>query len=248
MTKKRVYDSFKTKATHEKSPNTLRDESQSDLKFDDLEIIKNYSELVNYYNDIALGYDELHFEEQKEKFSIIKKELESLGINSKSIVLDVGCGTFFSFNYFNWNLFGVEPSSKMVDLFKKSQIIKNKEIESKKSMIKINKLNKLNVNKINEKEVFARIIVGFADCLSKYYSNEYFDSIICVSVAHHFKNSKRAFVEMKKVCKKDAVLGISLLKGTRNFNDVELCLCSSFKILNRIDSSKDVIFICKNID
>jgi ubiquinone/menaquinone biosynthesis C-methylase UbiE len=172
-------------------------------------------EIVSYYDGIAKGYDELYFEEQKEKFSVLK---ETLSLSKNSKVLDVGCGTFFSFNYFEGDIYGIEPSSEMVKLF---------------------------IDKFPEKE--NKINVGFAEELSKFYEKDFFDAVICVSVAHHFENSGLDFAEMKKVCKHSALVGITLLKKTGNFAEIEEEINNFFEVIKRIDSdsSKDVVFICR---
>lgn len=60
----------------------------------------------NYYDAIASSYDELHSEEQKKKFSLIKKYI-------KGKVLDVGCGTGLSTPRGG---FGIDPSPKLLKL------------------------------------------------------------------------------------------------------------------------------------
>jgi ubiquinone/menaquinone biosynthesis C-methylase UbiE len=176
----------------------------------------NYADEVAYYDGISSGYDELHFAEQEEKFKILK---EHMLIPADAKVLDVGCGTFFSKSYFkiqsNWNMWGIEPSSKMVELF----IGKN---PSQKNRIK----------------------VGFAEELVKNYGEEVFDAVICVSAAHHFKNPNAAFEEINKVCKPFAKIGITLLKNTKGFAHLEEEIKNFFEVLETLDSSKDVVFIC----
>ena len=48
------------------------------------------------YNKIAKSYNELHKEEQIKKLEIIKKNIKII-----PPLLDVGCGTGISTNYFN---------------------------------------------------------------------------------------------------------------------------------------------------
>jgi ubiquinone/menaquinone biosynthesis C-methylase UbiE len=64
------------------------------------------------YADIAQGYDELHKEEQVRKITII---LKNFGIKTNERLLDVGCGTGFSFDYWpTKEVTGVEPSEAMI--------------------------------------------------------------------------------------------------------------------------------------
>jgi ubiquinone/menaquinone biosynthesis C-methylase UbiE len=174
--------------------------------------LNDYEETVAYYDGISEGYDELHFKEQVEKFKILK---EHMLIPDESKVLDVGCGTFFSKDFFCWDMWGIEPSSKMVELF----------IEKAQSQRQ-------------------RIKVGFAEELVKDYGEEVFDAVICVSVAHHFKRPKIVFEEMSKVSKPFAKIGITLLRNTKNFVQLQSEIKDFFDVLEVIDSSKDLIFIC----
>ena len=57
------------------------------------------------YNNIAKSYNELHGEEQIKKLDIIKKNIKII-----SPLLDVGCGTGISTNYFNVESVGVDNS------------------------------------------------------------------------------------------------------------------------------------------
>lgn len=71
---------------------------------------------MNYYDEIAKGYDSLHKEEQLKKLSIIK----SRNIVKKSdSLLDVGCGTGFSLDYFDIKeAVGIDPSQKLISQYK----------------------------------------------------------------------------------------------------------------------------------
>jgi ubiquinone/menaquinone biosynthesis C-methylase UbiE len=76
-------------------------------------------EIVEYYNGIAQGYDELYREEQERKLSIIIEEL--LKRNVRGTLLDVGCGTGFSLDILHQMtglyVIGVEPSIGMADQY-----------------------------------------------------------------------------------------------------------------------------------
>lgn len=71
---------------------------------------------MNYYDSIAGGYDELHKEEQFAKLSLIKEQ----GIvQTKDTLLDVGCGTGFSLDYFDvYKATGIEPCVGLLSQYK----------------------------------------------------------------------------------------------------------------------------------
>jgi ubiquinone/menaquinone biosynthesis C-methylase UbiE len=71
-----------------------------------------------YYDTIALGYNELHSEEQLRKLRIIANELKP---RHGQWLLDVGCGTGLSggvFSKFGCEVVGVEPSKELAKLAK----------------------------------------------------------------------------------------------------------------------------------
>jgi ubiquinone/menaquinone biosynthesis C-methylase UbiE len=77
-------------------------------------------DIMTYYDEIAEGYDELHKEEQIKKLQIIK---QNLNIKKTDKLLDVGCGTGFSLDYFDCICTGVEPSAAMAAKSSKNVII-----------------------------------------------------------------------------------------------------------------------------
>jgi len=67
---------------------------------------------MTYYDDIADGYDELHKEEQLAKLALMK-QLDI--IEPEDVLLDVGCGTGFSLDYFSVaRAVGIDPAEKLV--------------------------------------------------------------------------------------------------------------------------------------
>ncbi len=62
---------------------------------------------MNYYDEIAEGYAELHKEEQLKKIAIIKKHIH---FHEKWLVLDVGCGPGFV----DFASIGIDPSFKLL--------------------------------------------------------------------------------------------------------------------------------------
>lgn len=65
---------------------------------------------MNYYNQIAQGYNELHEEEQLRKLSIIK---DNIKLDKSARLLDVGCGTGIS-SGFDCFVAGIEPSMELI--------------------------------------------------------------------------------------------------------------------------------------
>jgi len=70
------------------------------------------------YNKIAKSYNELHKEEQIKKLEIIKKNIKII-----PPLLDVGCGTGISTNYFNCVSIGIDNSEEMIKQSKEGNLI-----------------------------------------------------------------------------------------------------------------------------
>src|SRR3989338_1478042 len=70
------------------------------------------------YNKIAKYYNELHGEEQTKKLEIIKKNIKII-----PPLLDVGCGTGISTNYFNVVSIGIDNSKGMLKQSKEGNLI-----------------------------------------------------------------------------------------------------------------------------
>lgn len=64
------------------------------------------------YGIIAKGYNELYKQEQLKKLEIIKKHIK---ISKKSKLLDIGCGTGISTNFFQCNSVGIDCSLEMIE-------------------------------------------------------------------------------------------------------------------------------------
>ena len=77
---------------------------------------------MEFYNQIAKGYDELHGREQLSKLNIIKNNLK---IKYTDLLLDVGCGTGIS-SQFNCNVIGIDLSFELLKLNKNKKKILSK--------------------------------------------------------------------------------------------------------------------------
>jgi ubiquinone/menaquinone biosynthesis C-methylase UbiE len=60
---------------------------------------------------IGEAYNELHKQEQLIKLRIILNELD---LKKEDYVLDLGCGTGFSLDYYNCKVIGVEPNKELI--------------------------------------------------------------------------------------------------------------------------------------
>lgn len=67
---------------------------------------------MNYYNETAKGYNELHGEEQLKKLRIIVDEIK---VNPETKLLDVGCGTGLSAKVFDCDITGIDPAEKLLE-------------------------------------------------------------------------------------------------------------------------------------
>jgi len=68
---------------------------------------------MNYYDEIASGYEELHKNEQFNKLAIIKNQLR---VSPTTKLLDVGCGTGWAVEFFDCHFEGIDPSQKLIDI------------------------------------------------------------------------------------------------------------------------------------
>ena len=173
--------------------------------------------ISKYYDEIAKGYNELHEDEQKSKHSKILKELLTLGLKNKSQLLDIGCGTGKSFDYYPCKIFGIEPSKKMVKQHPKhEELIKS-----------------------------GRLLLCEAQKIGSCFKDKKFDFIISVTAAHHYKEAEKTFIDIIRKLAKNGFAVFSLLKGTEK--ETEQIIKNKFVIYKKIlpdNYQKDTILIC----
>lgn len=83
---------------------------------------------MNYYDEIAKGYEELHKEEQLKKIAIIKNNLI---ISKENRLLDVGCGTGLTTQW-PCKCYGIDPSKKLLEKARNKQSIIYKQASAEK--------------------------------------------------------------------------------------------------------------------
>jgi len=131
------------------------------------------------------------------------------------MLLDVGCGTCISFDYFDCKISGIEPSKKMVQEY------------MKRSMKK------------------PEVIIAPAEDVLKYFDQGSFDYIISITAAHHFSNTRVTWVDISLLGKPDAIFAFSLLKNASNTKVIIAVFKELFDVIARLDDDKDIIFIMK---
>ncbi len=84
-------------------------------------------------------------------------------------------------------------------------------------------------------------IVGFAEKLP--FTAGYFDFCICLTALHNFSSSLIAMQEITRVVKsKKRNIIISVLKKSKNYNDLCIKLRTHFTVIDCVDNSHDTIF------
>jgi ubiquinone/menaquinone biosynthesis C-methylase UbiE len=72
--------------------------------------------MVNYYDEISEGYEELHKEEQLKKVEFISEYVQ---VKPSDKLLDVGCGTGLTTERWNCVRYGLDPAKKLIEKGKK---------------------------------------------------------------------------------------------------------------------------------
>jgi ubiquinone/menaquinone biosynthesis C-methylase UbiE len=185
--------------------------------------VKAEPETVKYYNAIAEGYNNLHSEEQILKFKLIQSLIEqNLGkkLPKNFKMLDVGCGTCISFEFFKCKVYGIEPSALMTRQFKQFDSASKE----------------------------GRLFIAPAEEIRSYFKENFFDIVICVTSAHHFTKSFDVLKQVSKVANQNAFIVFSLLKKSESTKKLlkELKSNSRFKFIEQQEDEKDILILLKN--
>ena len=167
----------------------------------------------DYYNRIAVGYDELHGREQVKKLELIKTEMLNNNLLAKGIfVLDIGAGTGLSSQYIDID------EVKVVSL------------EPAFGLLKLNK-NKYRVQGVAE---FLPFKSGRFEIVQSITAVHNFDDI-----EKAVSEMKR--VNRKTNGKKH--YAISILKKSGMLDKITLLLKKEFHVIKEIDEDKDKILL-----
>lgn len=164
-----------------------------------------------YYDSISSGYDELHGDEQRRKLSIIK---DNLAVPKDSRLLDIGCGTGVSLEFFDCEWHGIEPSDGLLEVLRKKGVVPDE-----------------------------LLVKDAAENITAHFSKNYFDFAICVTAAHHIHEFGVFIENLKTVCKEEARFAFSLLKRTSNFENLVSELKHRLVCIKEIDEGKDLILV-----
>jgi ubiquinone/menaquinone biosynthesis C-methylase UbiE len=169
---------------------------------------------MNYYNEIAEGYDELHEEEQLDKLETIKDmlEKEDIEISSECKLLDVGCGTGISTRFWDYSKcerIGIDPAEKLIAIAQK-------------------------------KDIYGQYFVEAAENIS--FEDELFDFVISVSAIHNFENVGKALEEIKRVS--NHIVVITVLKKAAAYEEITKKIKNKFELVKEREQEMDSILLC----
>jgi ubiquinone/menaquinone biosynthesis C-methylase UbiE len=77
------------------------------------------------------------------------------------------------------------------------------------------------------------------------FENNTFDIIICLTAIHNFDNPEKGISEMKRVCKNDGKIIITILKKSKKNEEIKKTIKKNLFIEKEIDEEKDIILICR---
>lgn len=163
-----------------------------------------------FYDEISKGYDELHGNEQKSKLALLRTI-----INPKKgeKLLDVGCGTGISSSGFMCDVYGIDPSNKLLDIYKE---------------------------KVKGKDNFF-LETGRAEDLS--YEDEFFDYVISLTAIQNFDDLTQGLSEMKRVGKNKWVFSFLKGSPRRGIILGSIKTIFYDKKIEQIEENKDLFVI-----
>ena len=161
---------------------------------------------MNFYDETAAGYEELHKEEQLKKIRLIKKCLK---VKLKDKLLDVGCGFGLTTEPWKCKRYGIDTSKNLLKRARQK-------------------------NKIEYKLASAENIP---------YKDNFFDIVISITAIQNFDNVENGLKEIKRVGKDKFVL--TFLKKSSKKEKIENLIRTYFKVEEKIEEEKDVIFITR---
>ncbi len=85
------------------------------------------------------------------------------------------------------------------------------------------------------------VVQGVAEKLP--FSANSFDIVISLTAIHHFKDVKKALIEMFRVSRRDIV--ISVFKKAQHFKEIEEVIMSTLPIQKRVEETYDVVFFAR---
>jgi len=182
------------------------------------------------YKHIAKSYNELHQEEQLKKLAIIKQNIKII-----PPLLDIGCGTGISTNYFA-ELIGMQGVDKG-------------NAESWTHRVHKGNAGSPYVGVDNCKEMLAEgkkqyHNLQYASAEKLPFTDNSFSTIISVTAFHNFKNMEKALKEIKRVSRNNNI-AISFLKKSKKLNSFRNIISKYYKF-KEVEEEKDVIFIIRN--
>ena len=145
-----------------------------------------------FYDKISKSYDKLYGEEQKQKFSFA---LHKVKFNFKGKILDAGCGTGLFEEFIikrmdgNSLFFCVDFSKKLLEKAKKKHRVKE------------------------------NIFLVCADIDKLPFPNNFFDVCVIFTVFQNLPNPNQTLEEIKRVCRKNALLVTTYLKTETNLEN-----------------------------
>jgi SAM-dependent methyltransferase len=174
---------------------------------------KHLSGVTEYYTAISASYDELHGGEQLAKLTAINNVISP---GKGDLMLDVGCGTCLSLDFFGCKVKGVEPAREMVLMHRKGKYFLGR-----------------------------NVFIGGAEDLKNFFGDGLFDFVICVTVAHHFSDVVRSFTNIRDVGSENCVFVFSLLKGSGNYDVCVGLINKLFIVFKEMDVRRDRLIFAK---